>query len=62
MSSEKILAEIVVADLTEAGIKPPNAPSQVMSKTASVRFYRSSKKRVSFQHEVVQFDLLLRDD
>jgi len=28
----------------------------LMSKTASVRFYRSSKKRVSFQQGVVQFD------
>jgi len=28
MSREKILAEIVVADLTEAGVKPPKAPSQ----------------------------------
>jgi len=27
MSREKILAEIVVADLTEAGVKPPKAPS-----------------------------------
>jgi len=28
----------------------------VMSRTASVRFYRSSKKRVSFQQGVVQFN------
>jgi len=28
MSREKILAEIAVADLTEAGVKPPKAPSQ----------------------------------
>jgi len=28
----------------------------MMSKTASVRFYRSSKKRVSFQQGVVQFN------
>ena len=27
MSREKIFAEIAVADLTEAGIKPPKAPS-----------------------------------
>jgi len=30
--------------------------SDLMSKTTSVRFYRSSKKRVSFQQGVVQFD------
>jgi len=28
MSREKIVAEIAVADLTEAGVKPPKAPSQ----------------------------------
>jgi len=28
MSREKILAEITVADLMEAGVKPPKAPSQ----------------------------------
>jgi len=28
----------------------------VMSKTASVRFYQSSKKRVSFEQGVVQFN------
>ena len=28
MSREKIIVEIAVADLTEAGIKPPKAPSQ----------------------------------
>jgi len=28
ISREKILAEIAVADLTKAGVKPPNAPSQ----------------------------------
>jgi len=28
MSREKILADIAVADLTEAGVKPPKAPSQ----------------------------------
>ena len=28
MSREKILAEIAVADLTEAGVKPPKAPSE----------------------------------
>ena len=28
----------------------------LMSKTASVRFYRSSKKRVSFDQGVVQFN------
>jgi len=28
----------------------------LMRKTASVRFYRSSKKKVSFQQGVVQFD------
>jgi len=31
----------------------------MMSKTASARFYRSSKKRVSFQQRVVQFNYLL---
>ena len=34
----------------------------VMSKTASVPFYQSSKNRVCFQQRVVQFDWFLRDD
>jgi hypothetical protein len=43
MSREKILAEIVVADLTEAGIKPPKAPSQErkgVDKTTYCRFHK----------------------
>jgi len=35
---------------------PAAAPKTWFSKTASVRFCRSSKKRVSFQQGVVQFD------
>jgi len=34
----------------------PEEFEKMMSKTASVRFYRSSKKRVSFQQGVVQFN------
>jgi hypothetical protein len=43
MSREKILAEIVVADLAEVGIKPPKAPSQerkVIDKTKYCRFHK----------------------
>jgi hypothetical protein len=43
MSREKILAEIVVADLAEVGIKPPKAPSQErkgIDKTKYCRFHK----------------------
>jgi hypothetical protein len=43
MSREKILAEIAVADLTEAGVKPPKAPSQErkgVDKTKYCRFHK----------------------
>jgi len=33
-----------------------NIKNELMSKTASARFYRSSKKRVLFQQGVVQFN------
>jgi len=39
MSREKILAEIVVADLTEAGVKPPKAPIPQMSRARHRRLY-----------------------
>ena len=34
-------------------IRPSSSPQYVMSKTASVRFYRSSKNRVSFRQGVM---------
>jgi len=43
MSREKILAEIAIADLTEAGVKPPKAPSQErkgVDKTKYCRFHK----------------------
>ena len=43
MSREKILVEIAVADLTEAGVKPPKAPSQDrkgVDKTKYCRFHK----------------------
>jgi len=43
MSMEKILAEIAVADLMEAGVKPPKAPSQErkgVDKTKYCRFHK----------------------
>jgi len=43
MSREKILVEIAVADLTEAGVKPPKAPSQErkgVDKTKYCRFHK----------------------
>ena len=43
MSREKILAEIAVADLTEAGVKPPKVPSQErkgVNKTKYCRFHK----------------------
>jgi hypothetical protein len=43
MSKEKILTEIAVADLTEAGVKPPKAPSQErkgVDKTKYCRFHK----------------------
>jgi hypothetical protein len=43
MSRLKILAEIVVADLNEAGIKPPKAPSQErkgVNKTKYCQFHK----------------------
>jgi hypothetical protein len=43
MSREKILAEIVVADLTEAGIKPPKAPSQDRKGVDKTKYYRFHK-------------------
>jgi len=43
MSREKIFAEIAVADLTEAGVKPPKAPSQEkkgVDKTKYCQFHK----------------------
>jgi len=43
MSREKILIVIAVADLTEAGVKPPKAPSQErkgVDKTKYCRFHK----------------------
>ncbi|KEH26820.1 hypothetical protein MTR_6g075360 [Medicago truncatula] len=43
MSRKKILAEIVVADLTEADIKPPKAPSQERKGVDKRKYYRFHK-------------------
>jgi hypothetical protein len=43
MSREKILVEIAVADLTEAGIKPPNAPSQEKKGVDKIKYCRFHK-------------------
>jgi hypothetical protein len=43
MSREKILAEIVVANLTEVGIKPPKAPSQERKGINKSKYYRFHK-------------------
>jgi hypothetical protein len=43
MSREKILAEIGVADLTEAGVKPPKAPSQERKGVDKTKYCRCHK-------------------
>jgi hypothetical protein len=43
MSSEKILTEIAVADLTEAGIKPPKAPTQERKGVDKTKYCRFRK-------------------
>jgi len=43
MSREKILVEIVVADLKEVGIKPPKAPSQEKKGTDKTKYCRFHK-------------------
>jgi hypothetical protein len=43
MSREKILAEIVVADLTEADVKPPKASSQETKGVDKTKYYRFHK-------------------
>jgi len=43
MSREKILVEIVVADLREAGVKPPKAPSQERKGIDKTKYYRFHK-------------------
>ena len=43
MSREKILAEIAVADLTEAGVKPPQAPSQERKGVDKTKYCRFNK-------------------
>jgi hypothetical protein len=43
MSREKNLTEIAVADLTEAGIKPPKAPSQERKGVDKTKYYRFHK-------------------
>jgi len=46
----------IVGLLTQFRDKHTYSGGYLMSKTTSVRFYQSSKKRVSFQQGVVQFD------
>jgi hypothetical protein len=43
MLREKILAEIAVADLNEAGIKPPKAPSQERKGVDKIKYCRFHK-------------------
>jgi hypothetical protein len=43
MSREKILAKIAIADLNEAGIKPPKAPSQERKGVDKTKYYRFHK-------------------
>ena len=40
---EKIFAEIAVADLTEAGVKPPKAPSQERKRVDKTKYCRFHK-------------------
>jgi len=43
MSREKIFVEIAVADLAEAGVKPPKAPSQERKGVDKTKYYRFHK-------------------
>jgi len=43
MSREKIIVEIAVANLTEAGVKPPKAPSQERKEVDKTKYCRFHK-------------------
>jgi len=53
MSREKILVEIAIADLKEAGVKPPKAPSQEKNGVDKTKYFRFHKCHGDFTDDCI---------